>query len=50
MIEGGSSKTYSKAKKWIYNNPEESKKVMSMVADISGEYLNKKIEAGADLV
>ena len=50
MTEGGSSKTFSKAKKWIYNYPEESKKVMNMIAEASGQYLIGKINAGADLI
>nr|BAH71483.1 ACYPI004051 [Acyrthosiphon pisum] len=39
MIEGGGSKTMSKAKKWLYKYPEESKKLLQILTDIIVKYL-----------
>eukprot|EP00475_Leptophrys_vorax_P028059 TRINITY_DN4034_c0_g1_i1.p1 TRINITY_DN4034_c0_g1~~TRINITY_DN4034_c0_g1_i1.p1 ORF type:complete len:388 (-),score=109.16 TRINITY_DN4034_c0_g1_i1:32-1174(-) len=50
MIEGGGSKTLSKAKKWLYLYPEASKDLLALLAKVVAEYLVLQIEAGAQMV
>jgi uroporphyrinogen decarboxylase len=47
MIEGGSSKTFGKAKKLVYQEPETAHLLLSKLADTVTDYLNAQIEAGA---
>lgn len=47
MIEGGSSKTFGKAKKLIYQEPETAHLLLSKLADTVTDYLNAQIESGA---
>ena len=50
MIEGGSSKTFSKAKKLIYQDPEIAHQLLEKLATTVTDYLNAQIEAGAQAV
>jgi len=50
MIEGGSSKTFSKAKKLIYQDPEIAHQLLEKLAVTVTDYLNAQIEAGAQAV
>lgn len=50
MIEGGGSKTWNEAKKWLYARPEESKKLLRAISVIIVEYLVGQIDAGASIV
>ncbi len=50
MIEGGGSKTFSKAKGMLYKNPELSHKLLQMITDSTIKYLRAQVEAGADLI
>lgn len=50
MIEGGGSKTFSNAKKFLYTEPELSHKLLQKITDSTINYLKGQIEAGADLV
>ena len=50
MVEGGGSKTFSKAKRFLYRYPNESHQLLSKITDTTIAYLHKKIDAGADLV
>lgn len=50
MIEGGGSKTLSKAKKWLYESPELSQELLQLLTDVIIEYLVMQIEAGAQIV
>ncbi|KAG5439879.1 hypothetical protein PCANB_000161 [Pneumocystis canis] len=43
MIEGGSSKDYSKTKKWLYRYPESSKKLLQLLTDIVIEFLAQQV-------
>lgn len=47
MVEGGSSKTFSKIKKWLYTEPETLHALLMKLADSVTRYLNAQIEAGA---
>ncbi|KAF6212336.1 hypothetical protein GE061_012858 [Apolygus lucorum] len=50
MIEGGGTKTMSKAKKWLYQHPAESKKLLSMLTSTVVDYLVEQAKAGAQLL
>jgi Uroporphyrinogen decarboxylase (URO-D) len=47
MIEGGGSKTFTKAKSWLYKYPEESKELLQKITDIAIDFLAEQIIAGA---
>jgi uroporphyrinogen decarboxylase len=50
MIEGHGSKTFSRAKKMLYAEPEFSHKLLSMITESTIVYLRNQIQAGADLI
>lgn len=50
MVEGSGSKTFSKAKKMLYQQPELSHKLLQMITDSTVSYLKMQIAAGADIV
>ena len=50
MIEGQGSKTFSKAKKMLYSNPELSHQLLQKITITTIKYLKAQIQAGADLV
>eukprot|EP00111_Clytia_hemisphaerica_P015611 TCONS_00046078-protein len=47
MIEGGGSKTYSKAKSWLYKYPEESRDLLNLLSTFIVDYLVEQVKAGA---
>lgn len=49
-IEGGGSRNYVHTKSLMYNDPATWDRFMSLVASITGEYLNMQIDAGAHAV
>ena len=50
MIEGGSSKTFSKAKKLIYQEPALAHLLLEKLADTVIDYLNVQVENGAQII
>lgn len=50
MIEGGGSKTFSKARKFLYTQPEASKELLDKITESIIAYLKGKIAAGVDVV
>lgn len=50
MIEGKGSKTFSRAKKFLYAQPEESHKLLQKITDSTISYLKAQVVAGADLI
>ncbi|EJD00842.1 uroporphyrinogen decarboxylase [Fomitiporia mediterranea MF3/22] len=51
MIEGGGgSKSFTKAKKWLYMYPEESKELLMRIADVCADFLIGQVLAGAQLL
>ena len=50
MIEGQGTKTYNICKKMMYSNPELLHKILRKVTDVVKFYMEKQIEAGADVV
>lgn len=49
MIEGGGSKTLQKAKSWLFKYPEESKQLLTRIADVCVDYLVGQVQAGAQV-
>jgi len=50
MVEGGSSKTFSKIKNMIYAEPQTAHLLLDKLADAVIDYLNAQIESGAQAV
>jgi len=50
MIEGGGSKTLQKAKTWLFKYPEESKALLSRIADVCADHLVGQVKAGAQML
>lgn len=50
MIEGGGSKTMSKAKFWLSNYTEDAKKLLEMLTSAIVDYLEMQVKAGAQLL
>ncbi|PFH52586.1 hypothetical protein AMATHDRAFT_74067 [Amanita thiersii Skay4041] len=50
MVEGGGSKTFQKAKTWLFKYPEESKALLMRIADICIDFLVGQAKAGAQLL
>lgn len=50
MVEGSGSKTFSKAKKFLYTQPEASHALLQKITDTIIVYLKNKVAAGADLI
>ena len=50
MVEGGGSKTFSKAKKVLYTEPKFAHQVLEMITQSTINYLKGQIQAGADII
>lgn len=50
MVEGGSSKDFSKVKGMLYDTPKDMHKLLEILSDSVAAYLNAQIEAGAQAV
>jgi len=50
MVEGGGSKTFAKARKLLYQNPDFAHQVLDMITESTIGYLKAQIQAGADMV
>lgn len=50
MVEGKGSKTFSRAKKMLYTEPQLSHQLLQMITDSTINYLKAQIDAGADIV
>lgn len=50
LIEGGSSSSLQKTKKWLFEDPESFTKLLDILADYTIEYLNAQIDAGVDAI
>ncbi|XP_063226894.1 uroporphyrinogen decarboxylase isoform X3 [Bacillus rossius redtenbacheri] len=50
MVEGGGSKTQSRAKAWLYRHPEASARLLGLLTDVVVDYLVMQAEAGAQLL
>ncbi len=50
MIEGRSSKSWSKTKKWMFDDPESFHQLLDILADYTIDYLKMQVEAGVDAI
>ncbi|MCA0238670.1 MAG: uroporphyrinogen decarboxylase [Bacteroidetes bacterium] len=50
MVEGGGSKTFSKARRMLYSQPELSHALLQKITDTTIVYLRNQVESGADLI
>lgn len=50
VTEGSGSKTFSKARKILYTQPELAHEILEKITNVSIEYLKRQIAAGADIV
>jgi uroporphyrinogen decarboxylase len=50
MVEGSGSKTFSKAKEFLYRYPEISHQLLERITDTTIAYLKQKVANGADLI
>lgn len=50
MVEGGGSKTFSKARRWLYREPQSAHRCLEKLTDTIIAYLKFKIQAGAQVV
>jgi uroporphyrinogen decarboxylase len=50
MVEGQSSKNFSKVKSFVYNHPRAAHRLLEVIADVDAAFLSAKIAAGADAV
>lgn len=50
MIEGGGSKTFSKARRFLYQNPVGAEELLEKITKSTITYLKNQIRAGVDLV
>ncbi|KAF9384428.1 Uroporphyrinogen decarboxylase in heme biosynthesis [Podila verticillata] len=50
MIEGGGSKTLSKAKEWIFKHPKASHELLGRITDVCVDFLVGQVRAGAQML
>ncbi|WP_425390119.1 uroporphyrinogen decarboxylase [Ekhidna sp.] len=50
MIEGGGSKTFSKARRLLYSEPALADKLLDMITESTIGYLKNQVAAGADMI
>lgn len=50
MIEGSGSATFSKAKSWIYRQPDLMERLIDVLVEAIGQHLVAQVEAGADVL
>ena len=50
MIEGGGSKTFIKAKSFLFTHPKESSALLHKIGEVAAHFLVEQIRAGAQLV
>lgn len=50
LVEGGSSKSWTRTKRLLWEEPEVADQVLGLLADVIGDYLQSQVEAGAAAV
>ncbi|KAF9999485.1 Uroporphyrinogen decarboxylase in heme biosynthesis [Entomortierella chlamydospora] len=50
MIEGGGSKTLSKAKEWLFKYPKASQELLGRITDVCIDFLVGQVRAGAQML
>jgi uroporphyrinogen decarboxylase len=49
-IEGGSTKTFSQIKRWLFNHPQHLHAVLKALTEATKQYLTLQVKAGVDAV
>ena len=49
MVEGGGTKLFKESKTWIYQYPEETRKLLQKITEVCVEYLALQVNAGAQV-
>ena len=49
MVEGGGSKTFQRAKTWLYKHPKESHELLKRITDVAIDFLVAQAVAGAQV-
>jgi uroporphyrinogen decarboxylase len=50
MIEGGSSRSFTRTFRWLYQDPQTFRALMDMLASVTAAHLIAQVRAGADTV
>ncbi len=50
MVEGSGSKTFSRARRLLYQSPDEAHQLMTKITDTTIAYLQRQVRAGIDIV
>lgn len=50
MIEGGGSKTMSKAKQWLTDHSKEMHELLALLTDVIVDYFEMQVKAGAQML
>ncbi len=50
MVEGGTSKDFSRIKQWAYGDPEGFAKLIDLLVEATTDHLSRQIDAGAEVV
>jgi uroporphyrinogen decarboxylase len=50
MIEGGSSRDFSRAKAWMYGRQQDFAAIIALLVDATSQYLIRQVEAGAEVL
>lgn len=50
LVEGGSSKDWTRTKRLLWEEPETADAVLGLLADVVGDYLQSQVDAGAAAV
>ncbi|PVU87198.1 hypothetical protein BB561_006440 [Smittium simulii] len=50
MIEGGGSKTFAKAKAWLWKYPESVHELLERITNVSIDFLKGQVKAGAQIL
>ncbi len=50
LIEGSGSKTFSKARRFLYEHPKASHELLEKITEITALYLSAQVESGADML
>ena len=50
MVEGGGSKSFRQARRWLWAHPEDAHALLGTLADLIAAYLVRQAEAGAQVV
>lgn len=50
MVEGGGSKTFSRAKSWLFRQPDDSHRLLDLLARALVDFLSMQVQAGAQVL